>query len=86
MATEGAPPKKSRRIVDDEDDEDEGFPDITDTSFLKSAKSATNPAVQVGPDQAGDEGLFSDEDENEKDEAASHGRKRFNSRLKLCAN
>jgi hypothetical protein len=71
---EGAPARKMRRIVDDDDDNDE-LPDINDPAFLHPPKAVTPQATK---DDASDEGgLFSDDEGAEKEGSGSPGRKRY---------
>jgi len=69
---DGAPPRKMRRIVDEDDDED--LPDITDPRFLNIVKATTPQPAEVKEDEDSDAGLFSgddDEDVNKTNQSPS---------------
>ena len=76
MTTDGTPSRKLRRILDDDDDQDDELPDVTDREFLNPRKPATARAMPV--DDENDAGLFSDDDEDaEREHSGSPSRKRY---------
>jgi hypothetical protein len=66
MASDGTPARKMRRILDDEESDDD-LPDIADPAFLKPQKAATPQFTEDKADFESDtDGLFSDDEEEEK--------------------
>lgn len=81
MATDGTPARKSRRIVNDDEDDDE-LPDVMDPGFLKYGNPSTPQPAEEKADQESDaEGLFSNDDDDdegsEKEEKSSPSKKRY---------
>jgi RNA polymerase-associated protein LEO1 len=76
---ESTPQRKSRRIIDDEESEDD-FP----TLDFKRTKAPTPQAAEDKSDEEiDDEGLFSDEEADEKEENQSSSRKRSRAESEL---
>ena len=82
MATDGTPARKLRRIIDEDEDDDEELPDIRDPAFMKYLKPTTPQPAEEKADQDSDaEGLFSaDDDDDEgsdKEEKRPPNKKRY---------
>jgi hypothetical protein len=77
MTTDGTPARKSRRIVDEDEDDDEELPDIRNPAFMTYQKPTTpQPAEEKADQESDDEGLFSADDDDDDDEGSDKDEKR----------
>jgi len=81
MATDGMPARKMRRIVADEDDEDEDHrmsEDVAEPAGGSEQRAATPQLAQGnGADDSDEAGLFSDAGDESEEEKGSPSNKRY---------